>query len=70
VQSASASGYLSQNDPRPHFGLGQHAIVDTLTIHWPNGIIQTLHDIKADLVLRITEPSSTVALGPSKAKTP
>jgi hypothetical protein len=70
VQSTSASGYLSQNDPRPHFGLGQHAVVDTLTIHWPSGTIQTLHDIKADQVLRITEPSSTVTPTPGKAKTP
>ena len=70
VQSTSASGYLSQNDPRPHFGLGQHAVVDTLTIHWPSGTVQTLHDIKADQVLKITEPSSAVAAAPTKAKTP
>ena len=69
VQSTSASGYLSQNDPRPHFGLGQHALVDTLTIHWSSGTVQILHDIKADQVLKITEPaSSDVAL--TKAKTP
>jgi hypothetical protein len=69
VQSTSASGYLSQNDPRPHFGLGPHAVVDTLTIHWPSGIVQTLHDIKADQVLKITEPA---AVGPVSAngKTP
>jgi enediyne biosynthesis protein E4 len=70
VQSTSASGYLSQNDPRPHFGLGQHAVVDTLTVHWPSGLIQTLHDIKADQVLKITEPSSTAATAPAKAKAP
>jgi enediyne biosynthesis protein E4 len=69
VQSTSASGYLSQNDPRPHFGLGQHAVVDTLTIHWPSGTIQTLHDIKADQVLKITEPPTT-DVAPSKGKTP
>jgi enediyne biosynthesis protein E4 len=70
VQSTSASGYLSQNDPRPHFGLGQHALVDTLTIHWPSGVVQTLHDIKADQVLKITESVSTAAAAPTKAKTP
>ena len=69
VQSTSASGYLSQNDPRPHFGLGQHAVVNTLTIHWPSGTIQTLHDIKADQVLKITEPASSDVV-PAKAKTP
>jgi len=69
VQSTSASGYLSQNDPRPHFGLGQHALVDTLTIHWSSGTVQILHDIKADQVLKITEPASS-DVAPTKAKTP
>jgi len=68
VQSTSASGYLSQNDPRPHFGLGQHAMVDILTIRWPNGAVQTLHDIKSDQVLKVTEPaSSEVTLMTGKA---
>jgi hypothetical protein len=69
VQTTSASGYLSQNDPRPHFGLAQHTLVDTLTIHWPSGIVQTLQDIKADQMLKITEPPAT-DLGPAKGKTP
>jgi hypothetical protein len=43
--------------------------VDTLTIHWPSGTIQTLHDIKADQVLTITEPASSDVV-PAKAKTP
>ena len=69
VQATSASGYLSQNDPRPHFGLAQHAVVDTLTIHWPSGTIQILHEIKADQVLKITEPASS-DLVPAKPRTP
>jgi len=69
VQTTSASGYLSQNDPRPHFGLAQHTIVDTLTIHWPSGTVQTLHDVKSNQVLKITEPSAA-ALAPAKGKTP
>lgn len=61
VQSTSESGYLSQNDPRPHFGLGQHTVVDTLTIHWPSGTVQTLHDVKADQVLKVIEPATAPA---------
>ena len=61
VQSTSESGYLSQNDPRPHFGLGQHTVVDTLRIQWPSGTIQTLHDIKADQVLKVIEPATAPA---------
>ena len=58
VQSGSESGYLSQSDPRPHFGLGQQTLVDTLTIHWPSGAVQTLHNIRADQILTVTEPAA------------
>jgi hypothetical protein len=68
VEATSASGYLSQNDPRPHFGLGQHAVVDTLTIHWPSGTVQTLHDVKADQVLKVTEPAAASVAVPTTAK--
>jgi hypothetical protein len=74
VQSTSESGYLSQNDPRLHFGLGAHAVVDTVTIHWPSGIVQTLRDVKADQVLRVTEAGAVVAPvsapAAAKGKTP
>jgi hypothetical protein len=43
--------------------------VDTLTIHWPSGIVQTLHDIKADQILKITEPG-TSDVASTKGKTP
>jgi enediyne biosynthesis protein E4 len=56
VEAVSESGYLSQNDPRPHFGLGQHAEVDKLIIRWPSGITQMLEHIKADQILKVTEP--------------
>ena len=56
VENVPQSGYLSQHDPRPHFGLGSHAEVDLLTIRWPSGTVQTLEHVKADQILRITEP--------------
>jgi len=56
VENVPQSGYLSQNDPRPHFGLGSHTEVDTLTIRWPSGAVQTLEQVKADQILTITEP--------------
>ncbi len=58
VQAGSESGYLSQNDPRPHFGLGQHTEVDELTIRWPSGIVQKLEHIKADQILTVKEPAA------------
>ncbi len=61
AQSGSESGYLSQGDPRPHFGLGQHTQVDTLILHWPSGTTQTLHNIHADQILTVTEPAGAAS---------
>ena len=56
VENEPSAGYLSQNDPRPHFGLGAHREVDTLTIRWPSGLVQTLAHVAADQFLTISEP--------------
>jgi hypothetical protein len=56
VEAVSENGYLSQGDPRPHFGLGQQAEVDRLIIHWPSGTDQVLEHVKADQILKVTEP--------------
>jgi len=56
VQAISESGYLSQNDPRPHFGLGKNTEVDRLIIRWPSGTVQTLEHVKADQILTVKEP--------------
>lgn len=50
-----ASSYLSSSDPRIHWGLGDIATLDTVTIRWPSGSQQTLHDITVDRILRIVE---------------
>ena len=56
IEAVSQSGYLSQCDPRPHFGLGPRTEVDKLIITWPSGIVQTLEHVKADQILTVTEP--------------
>jgi enediyne biosynthesis protein E4 len=69
VQAVSGSGYLSQGDPRPHFGLGQHTSVDKLIIQWPSGTVQTLEHIHADQILTVKEPSTPMhAAAASKGK--
>ncbi len=50
------SGFLSQGDPRLHFGLGSSTAVERIQIKWPSGSEQTLTDVKPDQVLQITEP--------------
>jgi len=36
----SGGSYLSNNDPRVHFGLGTATKVDDLEIHWPDGKVE------------------------------
>ena len=55
VEAISENGYLSQGDPRPHFGLGQHTSVDKLIIHWPSGTTQVLEHVAADQILKVAE---------------
>jgi hypothetical protein len=65
-EAVSENGYLSQGDPRLHFGLGPHTELDKLTITWPSGIVQTLEHVKADQILTVTEPSETAATTAAK----
>ena len=51
----SGTSYLSANDRRNHFGLGNARSVDSLEIVWPSGHRQTLRDLKANQIVTITE---------------
>jgi enediyne biosynthesis protein E4 len=48
------SSYLSANDPRLHFGLGEATAAD-IEIVWPLGARQALRGVKADQILTIRE---------------
>lgn len=49
--------YASASLGPVHFGLGADTVAQTVEIHWPSGIVQTLKDVKADQILRATEPA-------------
>ena len=49
-------GFASQNDRRPHFGLGRREWVDRVVIEWPSGRGQILTHLAADQIHRIVEP--------------
>jgi len=53
--ATTSVGYACSSDPRVHFGLGASKVVKEIKIVWPSGIHQTLHDVKADQILTITE---------------
>lgn len=48
-------GYASSSDGPVHFGLGPDAVAQTVQIHWPSGIVQTLHHVAAGKILHVTE---------------
>jgi hypothetical protein len=56
AERVAASGYLSQDDARLHFGLGSAAKVDKIVVHWPSGRVQTLENLSVDRVLTVEEP--------------
>jgi hypothetical protein len=48
-------GYASSSDGPVHFGLGPDSKADLIEIHWPSGVVQSLHDVPADRILKVTE---------------
>ncbi len=56
AERVAASGYLSQNDERLHFGLGAAESIDRITVHWPSGRVQTLTNQAVDRVITVEEP--------------
>lgn len=56
TQKRSTTGYLSQNDPRIHFGLAGNETVELIEIKWPSGKVQTLENVKANQILDVNEP--------------
>ena len=56
VQEVTAvTGYLSQSDPRAHFGLGRAAEADQVEIRWPTGETTSLKNVKVNQFLEVIE---------------
>ncbi|MGA3350673.1 MAG: CRTAC1 family protein [Candidatus Sulfotelmatobacter sp.] len=51
----SGGSYISQNDLRIHFGLGNAEKVDQLEIRWPSGHVDTLKDLKVNQLIYVKE---------------
>ena len=52
----SGTSYLSQDDMRQHFGLGDEQKIDSIEVVWPNGTTSTQRDIKSNQFLTIVQP--------------
>jgi enediyne biosynthesis protein E4 len=51
----SGGSYLSSNDMRVHFGLGDTATVDTVEIHWPSGAKENIKLPAVDRIFTVEE---------------
>jgi hypothetical protein len=51
----SGGSYISSNDQRPHFGLGDATDAGTAEIHWPSGAIEKIKLPAEDRIFTITE---------------
>jgi hypothetical protein len=49
------SSYMSQNDLRQHFGLGEHATLNRVEIAWPSGQKETLENVPSDFIYTVVE---------------
>lgn len=55
-QKKSTTGYLSQNDPRMHFGLNKNEMAERIEIRWPSGKLQVLENVRANQIITVQEP--------------
>ena len=56
----AGSSYLSQNDLRAHFGLGEATHADRVEVQWPSGARDTIPAVDADQSITIEEGKGLV----------
>lgn len=56
--------YLSSNDTRLHFGLGQDAVMKKVEIQWPSGQKDVLENVAGDAIYTIVEGKGIVKTTP------
>ena len=59
-QRKGGMSYQSAQDPRLHFGLGPHAMVDAVEIIWPSGAATKIEKLKADRIIAVKEGEGLV----------
>ena len=57
----SGGSYVSSNDPRPHFGLGDATDPGTAEIHWPSGALEKIKLPAVDRIYTIVEGKGIVS---------
>ena len=60
----SGGSYLSQNDLRLHFGLGNHEKVDKAQVLWPDGKVEVLRNLAAGRYYYVREGTGIIPASP------
>ncbi|MEM7384415.1 MAG: FG-GAP-like repeat-containing protein, partial [Verrucomicrobiota bacterium] len=60
-------GYMGSHEAIAHFGLGEAATIEKVTIHWPSGIEQTLENLPVNQ-FHVIEESGSPAGKPARAE--
>lgn len=58
----SGVSYLSHNDLRAHFGLGQREAIDLLVVHWPSGLQERFENLSANRLVVLQEGEGIVPI--------
>ncbi len=56
----AGSSYQSHYDLRQHFGLGKAEKIDSITVYWPSGQVDTYRDVSADQFIFLQEGNPSV----------
>ena len=51
----SDSSYLSANDVRVHFGLGDKPEIEAVLVHWPDGAKERFAGLKSDRIVKLRQ---------------
>jgi hypothetical protein len=54
-QAQGGMSYMSAQDPRIHFGIGQRKTIESLEIAWPSGIVDKLTNVPIDQIITVKE---------------
>jgi hypothetical protein len=58
-------GNRSQNDLRPHFGLGNATLAATVRVEWPSGCVEEFKNLPRDQIHTLVEPSLRGGMKPN-----
>ena len=64
------TGYGSQNSLNAEFGLGDAAIIDSVKIEWPSGMVQVLTDVAVNQFLEVVESVGVTVSVPNTTASP